>query len=162
SIAAPFVGSRRSSSAGAVLFIRRRPPAPIERGRRLNFAQSPLLIRGGPHEIHAADTRCCRQFVEAHDRRVASPLFEAAYGSLTERGALCQPLLRQPFLLPDALDVLPHHPRDSPCCLKVSLLARSENAEPWLIDIKSAIPAASTTAAVPALPLRRSPVPSVA
>src|SRR5258707_14772649 len=76
------------------------PSAPAWRGNT-------LLVLGGAQELHVADAQRGRQLVEAHDRRVAPTLLEAAYVLLTEAGKLCELLLGQPLLLPDALDFPP-------------------------------------------------------
>src|ERR1700730_6528704 len=60
------------------------PSAPARRGNT-------LLVFGWAHEFHVAGIERHRQFVEAHDRRVALPLLEAAYVMLTAR--TCSPRL---------------------------------------------------------------------
>ena len=58
-----------------------------------------LLVLGGAHELHVADAERGCQLVEAHDRRVAPALLEAAYVLLAEARNFCKLLLhRTPFL----------------------------------------------------------------
>jgi len=68
-----------------------------------------LLPLGRAHEFHVADTERGRQFVDAHDRRIAPSLLESADVLLAEAGNLGQLLLSQALFLSDPLDV----PRDS-------------------------------------------------
>src|ERR1700730_9047510 len=66
-----------------------------------------LLVLGRAHELHVADAERGCQLVEAHDRRVAPALLEAAYVLLAEARKLRQLLLGQPLSLPYPLDVPP-------------------------------------------------------
>jgi hypothetical protein len=75
----------------------------------LGYTRSPrtspgtaLLVLGGAHELYVADAERGCQLGQAHHRRVALSLLEAAYVLLTEAGKLCQLLLG---LLPEVWSV---------------------------------------------------------
>jgi hypothetical protein len=83
----------------------------VHRVRATRFPQAShritLLLLGWAHQVHMADAKRIRQFVDAHDGRVPPTLLEAADVLLAETGALCQLLLREASVLPDSLDVSP-------------------------------------------------------
>src|SRR3984893_9683581 len=74
---------------------------------RPGLARKPLLVLGRAHELHVSDAERGCQLVEAHDRRVAPALLEAAYVLLAEARKLRQLLLGQALFLPYPLDVPP-------------------------------------------------------
>src|SRR5215472_9807280 len=71
------------------------------------LARITLGPRSRAHEFHVANTERRRQLVDAHDRRIAPSLLEAADVLLAEAGNLGQLLLSQALFLSDPLDVPP-------------------------------------------------------
>src|ERR1700730_2606061 len=65
------------------------------------------LFLGWARTLYLANAECGRQFVDAHDSKVAPALLQVADVFPAETGALCQLLSCETSVVPDSLDVSP-------------------------------------------------------